>query len=203
MPRLSSGTSQGGGRRHVRRITGACRGVRAPIRITPHPYGSCQGQTTGGERSTKGKTAGVGSRTHGSEVFDPGWFRANVFPGLTTVSLPAIAKATGMSTTAAGKVRSGYRVPHPRHWEALAGIGTRVGRAWGMRRQQSAIGGQDNASDPALWNTPLTGREAGPKSRPYSQPLVLCTCMTGVYLLRARCLRPPCRGRTRPVRLTH
>ena len=65
---------------------------------------------------------------HGSEVFDPGWFRANVFPGLTTVSLPAIAKATGMSTTAAGKVRSGYRVPHPRHWEALAGIGTRSDR---------------------------------------------------------------------------
>ena len=41
---------------------------------------------------------------------------------LTSVSLPAGAGATGMSATAAGKIRSGVRVPHPRHWEALAAI---------------------------------------------------------------------------------
>ena len=57
---------------------------------------------------------------HKGQVFDPEWFVANVLPGLATRSLPAIAKATGMSATAAGRIRSGDRVPHPRHWEALA-----------------------------------------------------------------------------------
>jgi len=60
---------------------------------------------------------------HKGEKFDPEWFIASVMPGLATVSLPAIAKATGMSTTAAGKVRAG-RLPHPRHWEALRAIST-------------------------------------------------------------------------------
>ena len=59
---------------------------------------------------------------HRGQVFDPEWFRVNVLPGIATLSLPTIAKATGMSASAAGKVRSGERVPHPRHWEALAGI---------------------------------------------------------------------------------
>ena len=58
--------------------------------------------------------------SHKGQAFDPDWFKANVLPYLATISLPAIANATGMSTTAAGKVRSGDRVPHPRHWGALA-----------------------------------------------------------------------------------
>ena len=60
---------------------------------------------------------------HVRETFDPEWFRANVLPGLAGVSLPAIAKATGMSTSAASKVRAGRRVPHPRHWGALDHLG--------------------------------------------------------------------------------
>jgi hypothetical protein len=56
------------------------------------------------------------------ETFDPEWFRENVLPGLSTLSLTTIAKATGMSATAAAKVRSGMLVPHPRHWEAMAAI---------------------------------------------------------------------------------
>jgi len=58
--------------------------------------------------------------THEGVVFDPEWFIRNIRTCLATKSLPAIAKATGMSTSAAGKVRSGQWVPHPRHWEALA-----------------------------------------------------------------------------------
>ena len=57
--------------------------------------------------------------THKGELFDPEWFRANVLPRLATVSLTTIARGTGMSATAAGKIRSGERVPHPRRWEAL------------------------------------------------------------------------------------
>ncbi len=59
---------------------------------------------------------------HAGETFDPEWFCENVLPGLVGLSLPAIAKATGMPTSAASKVRAGRRVPHPRHWEALSNL---------------------------------------------------------------------------------
>ena len=63
---------------------------------------------------------------HKGEQFDPEWFREQILPGLAPLSLVTIAKETGMSTSAASRVRSGQRVPHPRHWEALAAIS--VGR---------------------------------------------------------------------------
>jgi len=47
---------------------------------------------------------------------------ANVLPGLVRVTLTAIAKPTGMSTSNAAKVRSGKRVPHPRHWAGLVAL---------------------------------------------------------------------------------
>jgi CRISPR-associated endonuclease Cas1 len=57
---------------------------------------------------------------HAGEVHDPDTFAGLVMPALASITLPAIAKATGMSTSAAAKVRSGRRMPHPRHWPALA-----------------------------------------------------------------------------------
>lgn len=60
---------------------------------------------------------------HDAETFDREWFVATVAPTLRTVTLTTIAKAPGMSTSAAAKVRGGRRVPHPRHWEALAILG--------------------------------------------------------------------------------
>jgi CRISPR-associated endonuclease Cas1 len=57
---------------------------------------------------------------HAGEVHDPVAFAELVVPGLAVVTLPSIAKATGMSTSAAAKVRAGRRIPHPRHWPALA-----------------------------------------------------------------------------------
>ena len=59
---------------------------------------------------------------HAGESVNPEWFRTNVLPGLANVTLPAIAKATGMSTSAAAKIRAGRRLPHARHWEALASL---------------------------------------------------------------------------------
>ena len=58
-------------------------------------------------------------------VPDQEWFRSQVLPVLKSVTLTEIAKATGMSTSAASKVRAGRRVPHARHWEALAGLADR------------------------------------------------------------------------------
>ena len=59
---------------------------------------------------------------HQGETFDREWFTSVVVPGLEGVSLTTIAKATGMSTSAASKVRGGKRVPHPRHWEGLISL---------------------------------------------------------------------------------
>jgi len=50
------------------------------------------------------------------------WWVAEIFPRLSTVTLPAMARATGASTSAASKWRAGRTVPHQRHWEALAGL---------------------------------------------------------------------------------
>ena len=59
---------------------------------------------------------------HKGAEFDPEWFRGHLLPGLTPLSLVTIARATGMSTSAASRVRLGQRVSHPRHWEALKAI---------------------------------------------------------------------------------
>jgi CRISPR-associated protein Cas1 len=56
---------------------------------------------------------------HGGEVFDRSWFLHEVTPKLVGVSLSEISRATGISTSAAAQIRSGKRVPHPRHWQAI------------------------------------------------------------------------------------
>ena len=48
------------------------------------------------------------------------WYTEHVAPKLATFTLPAIARATGASTSAASKWRAGRRLPHVRHWAALA-----------------------------------------------------------------------------------
>lgn len=65
---------------------------------------------------------------HGGEQHDPNWFRSHVLPGLAEISLPKIAQATGISISTASKIRAGRRVPHPRHWEALAILARRERR---------------------------------------------------------------------------
>jgi hypothetical protein len=53
-------------------------------------------------------------------AIDPAWYGATVQPALAGFTLPVIAKATGVSTSAAAKWRAGRAIPHPRHWAALA-----------------------------------------------------------------------------------
>ncbi len=55
-----------------------------------------------------------------SGALDEAWYHEQVAPRLATLSLPAIARGTGVSTSAASKWRAGRAVPHPRHWGALA-----------------------------------------------------------------------------------
>jgi hypothetical protein len=58
-------------------------------------------------------------RAHAGEVFDREWYLREVLPGLGAISLTAIARGAGISTSAASKIRSGARIPHPRLWSAL------------------------------------------------------------------------------------
>lgn len=50
---------------------------------------------------------------------DEAWFKREVAPKLDAFTLAEIAAATGLSLAACSRFRSGARVPHPRHWEAL------------------------------------------------------------------------------------
>ena len=56
---------------------------------------------------------------HGADR-DTAWYGATVQPLLAGLTLPVIAKAVGVSTSAAAKWRAGRAIPHPRHWAALA-----------------------------------------------------------------------------------
>lgn len=56
------------------------------------------------------------------EGVDERRYLEEVAPRLATLTLPAIARATGASTSAASKWRAGRTTPHRRHWEALAAL---------------------------------------------------------------------------------
>lgn len=45
-----------------------------------------------------------------------------VVPALAQVKLSALMAATGLTNASCSRIRSGTSVPHPRHWEALAGL---------------------------------------------------------------------------------
>lgn len=47
---------------------------------------------------------------------------------LDAFTLSEIATATGLSLAACSRIRAGARVPHPRHWEALAKLAGRSPR---------------------------------------------------------------------------
>jgi len=58
-------------------------------------------------------------REHGAAGRDEAWFRREVLPKLDGFSLKEMAGATGLSLAACSRVRSGARLPHPRHWDSL------------------------------------------------------------------------------------
>jgi hypothetical protein len=47
-------------------------------------------------------------------------YRREIQPRLKGVTLSALASALGISIPYAVEIRSGKRVPHPRHWKTLA-----------------------------------------------------------------------------------
>jgi hypothetical protein len=53
------------------------------------------------------------------EQRDEAWFKREIAPKLDPFTLKEMGKATGLSLAACSRIRSGAKVPHPRHWEAL------------------------------------------------------------------------------------
>jgi len=49
-------------------------------------------------------------------------YRELILPRLATVTVPTIAQALHVSEPYAAKVRKGQHVPHPMHWQTLAGL---------------------------------------------------------------------------------
>lgn len=49
-------------------------------------------------------------------------YRTEIASGIATASVRRIAQATGLSSSAASKIRRGLLMPHPRHWDALSRI---------------------------------------------------------------------------------
>ena len=53
---------------------------------------------------------------------DAAWFKREVAPKLDAFTLKEMGKATGLSLAACSRVRSGAKVPHPRHWDRLLAL---------------------------------------------------------------------------------
>ena len=63
----------------------------------------------------------------------PSWLTRDVYvervqPVLAHVAKTRIRSALGVSEPYSSAIQAGKRVPHPRHWEALAGLGGIRGR---------------------------------------------------------------------------
>ena len=51
---------------------------------------------------------------------DEVWFKREIAPRVDAFTLSEIASVTGLSLAACSRIRAAAKVPHPRHWEALA-----------------------------------------------------------------------------------
>ncbi len=51
-------------------------------------------------------------------------YRRDVAPALEALKLTDAVRATGLSKASCSRIRRGLSVPHPRHWENLAVLGT-------------------------------------------------------------------------------
>jgi hypothetical protein len=62
------------------------------------------------------------NREHNADGRDRHWFLREIVPRLEAFSLAEIVRATGLSLAACSRIRAGSRVPHKRHWRALAAL---------------------------------------------------------------------------------
>lgn len=53
---------------------------------------------------------------------DPEEFRRDILPGLITVTVPRMMRATGLTSSYCWKIRRGERLPHPMYWNSLRNL---------------------------------------------------------------------------------
>lgn len=56
------------------------------------------------------------------EIPSPAVFKSEILPRIREIPVAVLVAATGLSTSACKKIRSGDFVPHPRHWSAIKSI---------------------------------------------------------------------------------
>lgn len=100
----------------------ALRRLRAEGRDPAH--GGEAGRKRGASNARRKREAAVWDRTHPNRP-GPEVFRREILPGLQGVPLGRIAEATGFTRMYCSLIRRGLYVPHPKHWQALAGLGER------------------------------------------------------------------------------
>ena len=107
--------------------------VRFVERTGTLPTHTADAQAARSASNAAQRSAEIAFATSGEPETERAWFAESVGPALAGFTLPAIARATGVSTSAAAKWRAGRRVPHPRHWVALADL---VGVEWPEEMQR-------------------------------------------------------------------
>ena len=86
--------------------------------VTPSHTPEAQAARAAANTHQRAQQAVYDAETDGTTDLD--WYRSTVQPKLAAISLTSIARATGVSTSAASKWRAGRTAPHARHWPALA-----------------------------------------------------------------------------------
>lgn len=56
------------------------------------------------------------------EIPSPAVFKSEILPAIRDIPVATLVAATGLSTSACKKIRSGDFVPHPRHWSSIKSI---------------------------------------------------------------------------------
>lgn len=73
-----------------------------------------------GRKVAKEAAARAAWNERGTKEVDPQQFRTSIAPMLEQHSVREIVAMTGLSLRYSALIRKGERIPHPRHWQALA-----------------------------------------------------------------------------------
>jgi hypothetical protein len=95
------------------------------------------------EAKTK-RVAAYKSRKEGARAWlannpgphDPAVYRSEILPGLGSVTLPQMMRATGLSSGYCWKIRRGERIPHPMYWGPLLTLSRSIERRKRLVRAQ-------------------------------------------------------------------
>jgi hypothetical protein len=100
------------------------RGCRGRARSRTSDCAKCDSARAKGQFATPKRSCQIGL---GGPSSPPAWLTEEVYfgdiqPLLAGFTNKVVASALGVSISYASAVRAGRRVPHPRHWQTLAGL---------------------------------------------------------------------------------